>query len=324
MTTPPPSELPGAVQGSWHRFLDLYEPLRADLYRYCRNLTASPWDADDLVQDTMARAFATLGGMNEAPPNPRAWLFRVASNLWIDRIRRLRKERHAAPEALTSSEPRATREAAGTLISRLSPQERAAVVLKDAFDLTLEEIAEVLSTTAGAVKAALHGGRGKLLEPPEAEPPAPARAVIDAFCEAFNAGDLARLTSLLLDTAEIEVVRVHTEYGPEAARNGVFQGMLFGSRRLAEADKRGGIDPQYMQGALPSLPRVEARMHRGEPILLHWYAHRDGELVRAITRVETEGDRLSRVRNYFYTPDVLVEICRELDVPCRVNGYRYW
>jgi RNA polymerase sigma-70 factor, ECF subfamily len=42
--------------------------------------------------------------------------------------------------------------------------------------------------------------------------------------------------------------------------------------------------------------------------------------VRGLTRVETEGDRLSRVRNYFYTPDVISEICRELDVPFRTNG----
>ena len=312
-----------AIQTAWRDFQAEIEPLRPTLYRYCRHLTRSPWDAEDLVQDALARAFASLGALQEPPRDLRAWMFRVASNLWIDRVRR-RMPTPPPPEAQGSPPSREVREAAGTLLVQLSPQERAAVVLKDAFDLTLDEISEVLSTTVGAVKAALHGGRGKLLEPPEAEPPAPARAVIDAFCEAFNAGDLARLTSLLLDTAEIEVVRVHTEYGPEAARKGVFQGMLFGSRRLAEADKRGGIDPQYMQGALPSLPRVEARMHRGEPILLHWYAHKDGEFVRALTRVETEGDRLSRVRNYFYTPDVIAEICRELDVPFRVNGYRHW
>jgi RNA polymerase sigma-70 factor (ECF subfamily) len=228
------------------------------------------------------------------------------------------------PEAATSPEPRASREAAGTLIALLSPQERAAVVLKEAFDLTLDEIAETLSTSVGAVKAALHRGRGKLAEPEAPEPGAPAAAVLDAFCEAFNAGDLERLASLLLDTASIEVVRVHTEYGPEAARTGVFQGMMFGSRRLAAAEERGGIDPRYKQGVLPSRPRCEVRVHRGEPILVHWYAHADGEAVRAVTRVETSGDRLSRVRNYFYTPDVIAEICRELDVPFRTNGYRYW
>jgi hypothetical protein len=37
--------------------------------------------------------------------------------------------------------------------------------------------------------------------------------------------------------------------------------MMFGSRRLAEAETRGGIDPRYKQGALPSLPRCEVRVH---------------------------------------------------------------
>lgn len=96
--------------------------------------------------------------------------------------------------------------AAGTLIVTLSPQERAAVVLKDVFDLTLEEIAEALATTVGAVKAALNRGRGKLVEPEAAEARAPALGVLDAFCDAFNAHDLERLTALLLDTAAIEVV----------------------------------------------------------------------------------------------------------------------
>ena len=67
----------------------------------------------------------------------------------------MREEPGDAPETASFGEPRATRAAAGTLISRLSPQERAAVVLKDGFDLSLEEIFETLSTTAGAVKAAL-------------------------------------------------------------------------------------------------------------------------------------------------------------------------
>jgi len=47
-------------------------------------------------------------------------------------------------------------------LQRLSPQERAAVVLKEVFDMTLEEIADLLATTTGAVKAALHRGRDRL------------------------------------------------------------------------------------------------------------------------------------------------------------------
>jgi RNA polymerase sigma-70 factor (ECF subfamily) len=263
--------------------------------------------------------------MNAPPENPRAWLFRIASNLWIDRVRAVRAEAEPDAERAASREPRAVREAAGTLLSRLSPQERAAVVLKEAFNFTLEEIAEALSTTPGTVKSALHRGRGKLLEPEEQHAAPPRPQVLDAFCAAFNAGDLDRLTGLLLETTEIEVVRVHTEYGPEAARRGVFQGMLFGFRRLADPARLDGLDPSWFRNVLPHQPpRVEARAHRGEWLLVHWYAHSDGEAVRAITRVEADGDRLTRVRNYFYTPDVLAEICAELQVPFRSNGYRYW
>ena len=105
--------------------------------------------------------------MGDAPPNPRAWLFRVASNLWFDQLRRRRREEPLGErdEGGSAPDPLIAREAAGTLLGQLSPQERAAVVLKDAFELSLEEIAEALSTTTGAVKSALHRGRGKLVEP---------------------------------------------------------------------------------------------------------------------------------------------------------------
>ncbi|MFT3769143.1 MAG: RNA polymerase sigma factor [Minicystis sp.] len=331
MSTPPAPDLAAlsnTLGESWHRFLDLYEPFRADLYRYCRHLTQSPWDAEDLAQDALARAFVTLGTMRQAPPNPRAWLFRVASNLWIDEVRR-RRERPRVEEAAEATpdaprEARAAREAAGTILVTLPPQERAAVVLKDVFDLSLDEIAEALSTTTGAVKAALHRARGKLVEPAPEEAKAPAPGVLDAFCAAFNAGDLDRLTALLLDTSAVEVVGATTQYGPEAARRTVLFGMLFGSERMATADVNGGMEARFMAGVLPSAPRVEARAHRGRWILLHWYAHQDGEAVRAITTVEPDGDRVASLSNYFFSPDFIADVCAELGVPFRANGYRWW
>ncbi|HWL89142.1 MAG TPA: sigma factor-like helix-turn-helix DNA-binding protein, partial [Polyangiaceae bacterium] len=253
-----------------------------------------------------------------------AWLFRVASNLWMDQVRRRREVAGLGDDAGGFSEPRAAREAAGTLLVRLSPQERAAVVLKDVFDFSVEEVAEALSTTPGAVKTALHRGRGKLVEPEGAEDAGQAApGVLDAFCDAFNARDLDKLMSLLLDTASIEVVGVTTEYGAEAARKRVLPGMLFGSQRLADPEWK-GIDPRLRTGALPTSPRAEVRICRGEALLLSWYAHDDGEAVRAVTRVEVDGDRIARLQNYFYTPDFLADVCRELDVPFRINGYRYW
>lgn len=328
MTPPPPrrdAALASVLRSSWHGFLDTYEPLRSDLYRYCRHLTRSPWDAEDLAQDAMARAFVTLGQMGEPPANARAWLFRVASNLWIDQVRRRRREEplEARAEPAALGDARAAREAAGTLLGDLAPQERAAVVLKDVFDLSLEEIADALATTTGAVKAALHRGRGKLAEPAPEPTRAPPPPVLDAFCAAFNAGDLERLTALLLDTASVEVVSATTQYGPEAAKRTVLWGMLFGGARMARGHDC-GIEPRFVQGVLADPPRVEAVAHRGEWLLLHWYRHDDGEAVRAVTRVEPDGDRVARLQNYFFTPDFIGEVCGELGVPFRANGYRWF
>ena len=330
MTNPPAdpgSALSGTVQPSLQRFLEAYEPLRPELYRYCRYLTRSPWDAEDLAQDALARAFVTLARMSEAPPNPRAWLFRVASNLWIDSVRRAPRAVMGAEVGVAAAqEPRAAREAAGTLLVRLAPQERAAVVLKDVFELSLEEVAEALSTSVGAVKTALHRGRGKLADidaaPEAASQVRPSTGVLDAFCAAFNAGDLQRLTALLLDTTSVEVVGGASEYGPTPARAAMFHGMLFGSRLMAVADARCGLDPKFVQGVLPVPPRCELRMHRNEPLLLLWYAHSDGDAVRAINRVEADSEHILRLQNYFYSPEFLAEVCGELNVPFRCNGYR--
>jgi RNA polymerase sigma-70 factor, ECF subfamily len=314
-----------AIQTAWRDFQAEIEPLRPTLYRYCRHLARSPWDAEDLVQDAFARAFASLGALQEPPRDARAWMFRVASNLWIDRMRRRRPET-PSPVGEDGASSRDVREAAGTLLVQLSPQERAAVVLKDAFDLPLEDIADILSTSVGAVKAALHRGRGKLADPdPEIER-RPAPGALDAFCAAFNAGDLDRVAALLLDGALVEVVGASLVVGREKARTTVLPGMLLGIARIAAPEDGGqgaGFDPGISQGALARPARLEVRHAHGEPILLSWYQHRDGvEAVRAVTRVEidAESGQISRLWNYFFTPEVIAEVSAELGLPHRTNG----
>ncbi|MET0388100.1 MAG: RNA polymerase sigma factor [Polyangiales bacterium] len=315
--------LSGVVKGQWHAFLEVYEPLRPELYRYCRYLTRSPWDAEDLVQDTLARTFATLGSLYQPPPNPRAWMFRVASNLWIDRLRRARDVLGIEHEPVAPDAEPVDRGAARTLIGSLSPQERVAVVLKDVFSLSLEDIAETLSTSTGAIKAALHRGRGKLQAPPSAAVTPVSAPLLDAFCDAFNARDLARVTALLLDNAVIDVMGAATEYGPDAGLD-PDTGSLVGFLSPIAGDQRGGVDARYLQGYIPVPPRAEVHSYRGEPIVLFFYAHADGEAVRALARYEAEHDHITRLRYYFFTQDLLAEVCRELNLPFRENGYRFW
>lgn len=311
------------VRSAWHRFVEEVESLRPDLYRYCRYLTRSPWEAEDLVQDTLAAAFVRLGCVGGTIHHPRAWLFRVASNRWLNHVQRTREIASGElVEGVQEPDPGATREALEALVSLLSPQERAAVVLKDVFDFKLDEIAEVLSTTVGAVKSALSRGRGRLEasrnEEPERARPVP--PVLDAFVEAFNARDLDRLVGLLLEDVTVEFPGLSVEEGAEQARRGSLAGVLFGDPSSDEA----GIAPAFREGLLPRAPRLELRVHRGEPLLLGWFDHVDGPAVRAITRVHVQGDRLGRLQTYLHHPEVLAETCRELGVPFKPSGYRHW
>ena len=125
-------------------------------------------------------------------------------------------------------------------------------MLKDAFGLSLEEIAETLSTTIGAIKTALHRGRSKLVAP-EPEEATVTPAVLDAFCEAFNARDLDRLTALLLDTTTLEYPGFKIEHGAEVIR-------------AAPCRVRSSAARTRITG--PGSPHCELRTHRGEPIFL--------------------------------------------------------
>ena len=105
----------------------------------------------------MLRGFGAIGradvGSKAAQvKGPRAYLFRIATNLWIDQVRRrqlISSSLSGSDDSLTGERSIQALEAASVLMSQVAPQERSAVVLKEVFDFTLEQIAEVLSTTVG-------------------------------------------------------------------------------------------------------------------------------------------------------------------------------
>src|SRR4029450_1086651 len=68
-------------------FLALVADLRPDLHRYCARMTGSVADGEDVVQDTLARAYYELSELRELPAL-RSWLFRIAHNRALDYLRR--------------------------------------------------------------------------------------------------------------------------------------------------------------------------------------------------------------------------------------------
>ena len=306
-----------ATANAWFDYLQLLDPIRPDLFRYCRRLTGDLWDAEDLVQDTLEQGFARLASVHHSISHPRAYLLRIASNLWVDRIRRRTAEaaslvREASdPTRRTHDEPRAgeglaVREAGAVLLRELAPKERAALLLKEVFDLSLEETADVLGTTIGAVKSALHRGRGRLREQmqrQERDPLSPSSdptvsdAAVQQFVERYNARDLPGLLSLMLDGASIEMY-----------------GHVYDSGRTAFERKDGWFHHNFynpMDGS-PSDAQWEIADFRGEPVVLVLYPHEGKRVVGSVMRIEEREGAIARVRVYALCPDVIAEVASEL------------
>ena len=154
----------GPVDARYLAFLETISSLRPSLHRYCARMTGSVMDGEDVVQEALFEAYRKLDQFDDSRPL-KPWLFRIAHNRCIDFLRRkgVPDEAEAAaamPEAVSPVEPDTldVGKAVEHLIASLPPKERASVLLKDVFDYSLEEIAELVDTTVGVVKAALNRG----------------------------------------------------------------------------------------------------------------------------------------------------------------------
>jgi len=198
--------------------LALAGELRPELHRYCSRLVGSVIEGEDVVQDTLAKAFIALDGLAEAPPL-RAWLFRIAHNRALDVLRskaiRAAEPIEAAHHVVDQASPDPLeelmrQEAVKTAVSRFAelpiPQ-RSVIILKDILDEPLAEIASLLDLTIDSVKAHLARGRARLREInakasqlPEVKPPS---AAVARYAALFNQRDWNGLRAMLADDVRL-------------------------------------------------------------------------------------------------------------------------
>ena len=159
---------PGAGPAGWQAVVTTLVTERGEaLTRYAWLISGSADEAADLVQDALVKTFGRLRN-GFTVTNAEAYVRRAILNTWLDggrRTTRWRRIAHltAVPEAQESTAPATdSRIDLGSELAKLTPRERACIVLRYYEDLRVDDIGDWLGISPGAVKRYLSDGLGKM------------------------------------------------------------------------------------------------------------------------------------------------------------------
>jgi RNA polymerase sigma-70 factor, ECF subfamily len=270
------------------QFLAMVAGLRPEIHRYCARLTGSVIEGEDIVQDTLAKAFYAMTLTPEVPPL-RPWLFRIAHNTAIDFLRARRRKQTEPVDDIDEvadapyddvSDPIVVRAALARFLT-LPLAQRSAVILKDVLGQSLEETAQIMGTTVMAVKAALVRGRKSLRDETRDEtPPSPsARRDLERYASLFNARDWDGVRALVGDDCRLDLVSKSQRRGKEV-------GLYFGNYEKQDV----AVRVVLVDGELALAAHVAGAEAPSYFILLAF-----------------EAGKVSHIRDYRYVPYIALE-----------------
>ena len=298
--------------------VDRFELSRPRLEAIAYRLLGSADEAQDAVQETFLRWHAAAIDRVEVPE---AWLTKVLTNLCLNQLTsaRARRETYVGrwlPEPLLAGDPmlgpadtaeqrEAVSYAVLTLLERLSPNERAVYVLREAFDYPHREIAEILEMTEAASQQIFHRAK-KHVAHGKSRPDidkAGAQRIVEEFLAAATSGRTDELVRLLTKDA----ISIGDGGGRVPARTKAFEGAA-----AVAGFVWGMFKPTESKRALVGgSPEIYAWTANGEPAVV---AVVEGRVVAVMClEVTTEGitacrtqanpDKLERATNQWATAD---------------------
>jgi RNA polymerase sigma-70 factor (ECF subfamily) len=285
---------------------------RRFLFGLCYRMTGSAADADDLVQETFARALANPPARTHEPWRP--WLVRVAMNLARDELRRRKRRAYKGPwlpepvddAQLFEHGHEPTHEPASTAgryelvesvsfafllaLEALTPVQRAVLLLRDVLEYSGAETAEALDLSEANVRVVHHRARAAMAAY-DARRRAPNQAigartldVMGRFMRSFGAHDVAGMEALLAE----DVVTLNDTNGRYPAA-GV---AVTGANKVARF--HAGIANLRAQ-----LPRIEVRWLNGGPAIIGTYDEPIGDRFAPAFITLGELDAQGRIRRIY-------------------------
>jgi RNA polymerase sigma-70 factor (ECF subfamily) len=294
--------LAAAQAGDERAFRELVEPYRHALEVHCYRMLGSSEDAEDLVQETLLRAWRALERF-EPRAQLQTWLYRIATNACLDELERRPRRpvpidpfpdrpldgiaaptydpvaRYAIREGMELALLRAIQELPG--------RQRAVLIFRDVLGWTAPEVAELLDSTVASINSALQRARATIERhlpvPPPAAGPAE-RELLHRYIDAFEHDDVDGLVSLLREDATLRMP-------PKPSLIGALQIARFFSETVGHGDL--------------TRIRLAPISANGRPgVAIHLQTEDRGLIPHGIALLEIEGDQILGI-DAFVDPAVL-------------------
>ena len=316
-------------------FLVALEPVRASVYAYCRSLTPTVWDAEDLLQETLTKALAEASQRYEPIRNTQAWLVRIATNTWIDSLRRSSRVTLEWTESALDLPDDGAADPLDSPCSRVRTASAAAPAASPGTGVCGPQGCVLLSPGRDCRDAGDDSRRRQVRPAPRpghaaggayglcrtiprnlgARNPGRRRhpghqALLRRLAAAFNAYDIDAMVSLFLASGRSEVVGNATETGHEEIRAGSLTDTF-------------GPDAAEIH-------RSTVHHFDGEDIILMWERQKNApgasEVVSDVLRVRPAfgAPLVAELKWYFFCPEVVAEVAGGLGLPFKTNGVSYF
>lgn len=283
-------------------FEEIVSVYSSDLWNYCKYVTGSPWDGEDLYQETMIKSFGLLPQRWSEITDKKYYLFKVATNTWLDQCRKLKREIGTLDEVpeprLDFSNRLLLEEILISLESNLTIKQTAAFLLLDIFQFSADEVAGIVQSTPGGVYSSVQRARRKIASMDFSESKTKIgtqshNVTIQAYLEAFNNGDLNSMLRLFSEQAQNEAFFGFQEFSKEEMRKG---SLRFG---------------------LPGHTAKEIELW-GKPVIIVLTTNDHSPEIHDIQIQEIENGKIVSHKSYFFRKEFILAAAEELGIKAQL------